>query len=150
MKFGIGIHRDRGVRDSQSRIIVELSDQVEEFLSDKFYDDMVRDYGIMLTIVYSDIGKELKPKYTEYKVVKDPFVGEPMVIDGLYDYGIRILGDEYRHFIGLSDEESKRYIARKVFESFSHLDKLPKKMKDFDRDRFRSDMKHFFESNGLL
>ena len=55
--------------------------------------------------------------------------------------------DEYEEFISVSDEESKKILQDKIIESLENLDKLPKKVKDFDKVRFKNDLLTFLNSN---
>ena len=48
--------------------------------------------------------------------------------------------DEYEEFISVSDEESKKILENKIIESLENLDKLPKKVKDFDKKTFKNDL----------
>ena len=53
--------------------------------------------------------------------------------------------DEYEEFISVSDEESKKMLENKIIESLENLDKLPKKVKDFDKARFKNDLLTFLK-----
>jgi hypothetical protein len=53
--------------------------------------------------------------------------------------------DEYEEFISVSDEESKKILENKIIESLENLDKLPKKVKDFDKKRFKNDLLVFLK-----
>ena len=53
--------------------------------------------------------------------------------------------DEYEEFISVSDEESKKILENKIIESLENLDKLPKKVKDFDKKTFKNDLLVFLK-----
>lgn len=53
--------------------------------------------------------------------------------------------DEYEEFISVSDEESKKILENKIIESLENLDKLPKKVKDFDKKTFKNDLLLFLK-----
>ncbi|RMZ59697.1 hypothetical protein D1632_08720 [Chryseobacterium nematophagum] len=67
-----------------------------------------------------------------------------------YSYDIKFDNELYDDFVSSSDEESKKLLVRKILESFEHLDKLPKKVKDFDKEKFKSDVEQFFKEHDII
>jgi hypothetical protein len=63
-----------------------------------------------------------------------------------FSYSVKPDGDLYTQYTESSDEESKKLLATEPFKSFSSLDKLPRKIKDFDVARFRAYMEVFLRS----
>lgn len=59
----------------------------------------------------------------------------------LFIDGIVIEPDEYEDFVSGTDLNSLEIIKAKILESLSNLDRLPKKVKDFDKERFMLDMR---------
>ncbi|MGJ1225366.1 hypothetical protein [Sphingobacterium siyangense] len=53
--------------------------------------------------------------------------------------------DEYEDFVSGTHLHSLELIKAKILEYLSSLDQLPKKVKDFDKQRFRIDMKNLLE-----
>ena len=47
-------------------------------------------------------------------------------------------------------KESKRIVAVEILKSLDNLDIIPKKVKDFDKERFKADMYNFFKENNLV
>ena len=58
--------------------------------------------------------------------------------------------DLYDKFVTGTVEESEKILATEISNSLSNLDLLPKKIKDFDKERFRADMQQFFKEQKLL
>lgn len=63
----------------------------------------------------------------------------------LFIDSIVIEPDEYEDFVSGTHLHSLDLIKAKILEYLSSLDQLPKKVKDFDKQRFRIDMKNLLE-----
>ncbi|RKF37706.1 hypothetical protein BCY89_27335 [Sphingobacterium siyangense] len=63
----------------------------------------------------------------------------------LFIDSIVIEPDEYEDFVSGTHLHSLELIEAKILEYLSSLDQLPKKLKDFDKQRFRIDMKNLLE-----
>lgn len=153
MEFGITQELDTGT-NKKSNLIQEISDNLESFLKNKNYGKDVETFligfvGIRTKPGYEEWYKERKPKYIDYKVIKS-FTNQPIEIRKKYGYDIKFDYELYDEFVNGTEEESSKLLARKILDSFSHLDKLPKKIKDFDKEKFKSDVEEFFKINNLL
>jgi hypothetical protein len=161
MKFSINItfdyiHLKKGNGDRKSAIVVELETEIKKFLENKDYGNTIQEYIIILYIVNFPNGenerffKDYKPKYIDYKVTKNAITGEPYEFVKHFRYSVKLDGDLYTRYTESSDEESKKLLASELFKSFSCLDKLPRKIKDFDVARFRADMEGLFKEHNLI
>lgn len=154
MKFAISIRIDQRAND-KSRIVVSISEELKAFFRDKFYGEDIQDYSIGFTCVlppegFEHLFKKKKPAYVDDKTTKNRFTGEPHRMFKLFLDSIDLDSTEYADFVDSSDEESKKILAKKILESLENLDKLPKKVKDFDKERFKQDMEEFFRAQNLL
>ena len=70
-----------------------------------------------------------------------------IIQDRVFSYDVKL---DYEDFKNQSDEQNEQTLASEIMESLSNLDKLPKKVKDFDKERFKKDMEAFFEAQNLL
>jgi len=120
MKFGISITIDEKA-DHKSHLIISLSEALKEYFQDKNYGEDIKDYIIG--------------------------TGEEHIMNKLFINRFNFNPDEYEEFISVSDEESKKILENKIIESLENLDKLPKKVKDFDKARFKNDLLTFLNSN---
>lgn len=153
MEFGITQEVDNKSGD-KSYLVQKVSDNLETFLKNRSYGEDVETFLIGFVAIktkpgYEEWYKERKPKYIDYKVIKS-FTNQPIEIRKKYGYDIKFDYELYDEFVNGTEEESSKLLARKILESFSHLDKLPKKIKDFDKDKFKSDVEEFFESQNLI
>lgn len=73
-----------------------------------------------------------------------------MEIIKTFSYDIKFDYDLYDEFVEASDENSKKILILKILDSFNHLDKLSKKIKDFDAEKFKSDIEIFFKKNEFI
>lgn len=139
----------------KSNIIVSMSQELKAFFADRFYGEDIQDYSIGFTCVlppegFEHLFKKKKPAYVDDKTTKNKFTGEPHRMFKLFLDSIDLDSREYADFVDSSDEESRKILARKILESLENLDKLPKKVKDFDKERFKQDMEEFFREQNLL
>ena len=101
---------------------------------------------------YEEWCKPKRPKYTEYggwrtfgpEGPKDREIKKEFFID------IRIDGDLYDAFIEANEEQAKCILAREILNSLELLDKLPKRLKQFDKERFKSDVSDYFQQQGWI
>ena len=154
MKFAITQEVDTK-SGKKSDIIQQLSDDLENYLKDKNYGSDIETFligfiGIKTKPGYEEWYKERKPKYTAYKASKNRITGLPMEIIKSYSYDIKFDYDLYDEFVEASDENSKKILVIKILDSFTHLDKLSKKIKDFDKDKFKKDVEKFFQEQGII
>lgn len=144
MKFGISIETDFYMKAKIHNVIF-LDRVLNHFLLDKDYGDGINWYfigfvGIKTKLGYEDWYRERKQRYRTY-IPK----GETSPINQ-FRYDIKIDMSEYDMFIGLSDEDCLNHLGHRILISLSYFDKLPKKVKNFDKKRFKEDMKLFFNS----
>lgn len=154
MEFGITQEVDNKSGD-KSYLVQKISDNLENFLKNRSYGEDVETFLIGFVAIktkpgYEEWYKERKPKYIDYRLTKSRLTGLPLETIKQYSYDIKFDYELYDEFVNGTEEESSKLLARKILDSFSHLDKLPKKIKDFDKEKFKSDVEEFFKSNNLL
>lgn len=154
MRFKITLEIDRDA-DHKSRLIHELSDEIEIFLNEKEYGEDIQNYLLGCICIKTKEGYEgwykiRKPKYTHYKKVVNRLTGEEMEISKTFENDFKIDNKLYEDFIDSSDEVSNKILAKEILNSLSNLDSLPKKVKKFDKEKFRYDFRLFFEDRGLI
>lgn len=154
MEFEVALTLDKNAQ-SKSALINDLFRVINDFVVDGKYGEGIYQYLVSLYVINPPIGyehlhKDFKPKYTEYKLVNNKFTGEKLEIKKQFHYSIKIDGNAYSNFVKASEEENKKFLATEILKSLSNLDALPKKVKDFDKERFKSDMEQFFKSVNLI
>lgn len=159
MKFSIGLTLDSVSLDettfkNKSAIVYELSKSINEYIRQFDY-NRISEYAIVMYIVNPPIGfehlfKDLKPKFIEHKVSINKYTGELFEINKYFNYSVKITGETYSSFIRGTDEESKKILATTILKSLSLLDAMPKKIKDFDKERFKRDLEQFFKEQFIL
>lgn len=154
MKFAISTTTDLGSRHKSS-IINEISIALSKYFNNKSYGNDILDYivGCLCTSPpegFEKFNNPQKPIYVDDKTTRNRFTGEQQRMFKLFINEFNFNNEEYADFVNSSDEESKKILAKKILESLENLDKLPKKVKDFDKERFKQDMEHFFQEQNLL
>lgn len=160
MKFSISlrlfeISLSEIIRKNTEKVVSELSDRINAYIKKQDYGNGILEYEVILYVVnmpegYEHLFKDFKPKYVEHKLLTNKHTGEKFEISKYFNYSVKIEGALYDQFISATDLESKRILALEILKSLSYLDALPKKVKDFDRERFKSDMEAFFREQNLL
>ncbi len=154
MKFKLQIEVADEAIFPKSNLIREFSNAVNSELTVKNYGKDIEQYSIGLLIVNPPIGYEQwykvkKPAYVNYKETISKHSNEKIILTNCFAIELKITGKEYEIFLG-PNEESEKVLAKKILESLSNLDFLPKKVKDFDKERFKNDMRLFFKDKGYI
>jgi hypothetical protein len=154
----------------KSHILTNLSIYLKKSFEDKDYGADLLKYTLGFTSVlapegYGHFFEKKKPIYVSDRMTKNKFTGEKyhmfklfinsiviepdeyedFVMFKLFINSIVIEPDEYEDFVSGTDLHSLAMVKAKILASLSNLDQLPKKVKDFDKERFRLDMKNLLE-----
>ncbi|MCZ8319767.1 MAG: hypothetical protein O9303_13280 [Silanimonas sp.] len=155
MNFSITLEIDKDAYH-KSNLIHSLSKEINHFLEGKKIGEDILNYYIGCICIKTLPGYEKwyqvrNPKYKELQIIKSIFPnGDDIIIKKSFSNDIKIDGEEYDDFITVSDEESKKILAKKIIESLENLDKLPKKVKDFDKEKFKETITDFFKERNLI
>ena len=142
VNFALTIDRQASFR---SDMIHALSDYLKNFFKDKSYGEDIEDFIIGINCQdipegYEKFYKEEKPYYLDDKILTNPHTKEKVRFEKLYCLSFLFEKDEYDIFIGKNDLISNDLLKSKVLKSLKWLDKLPKKVKDFNVEMFKHDM----------
>lgn len=154
MKLTVALTLDRDAQ-SKGQLIIKLFSDINQFINDKSYGSGIFEYLIICQIVnppigYEHIFKDFRPKFIENKLMTIRLTGEPLLVEKQFSYSIKISGNNFEKFINGSDSESMKVLSREILSSFFHLDALPKKVKDFDKEQFKADMEYYFKEQKLI
>lgn len=150
MNFKISQEIDLEAKE-KSLIILFLSDKLSEYLNKRDYGRGVQNFFIGCICVkprggYEEWFKIRKPKYKELVKIKllDNSIKE---LKGVFSYDINLNFDV---FVNNTDIENKKLLASEILNSLFNLDNLPKRVKDFDKEKFKSDLEFFFKDQNLI
>jgi hypothetical protein len=154
MKFSIALRSDP-FSNKKISFIYPLIQELTTRLALKDLGSDLMEYSIGFDVCHLPSGfekfkKNFKPKFTEYKSVKNKQTGQQIEIIKLFDYSISFDDDKYNKFISISDEESEKMLVAEIVNSLSNLDKLPAKVIDFDRELFKKEVIKFFTEKGFI
>jgi hypothetical protein len=76
---------------------------------------------------------------------KNVLTGELLISNKLFWFDVKIEGSNYDYFANCTEEEGKLFLASEILISLLNLDALPKKVKDFDKEKFKADMAFFLK-----
>jgi len=135
-------------------VIKEYSTFIAKFLSDKDYGNGLESLRLIFILIKTKKGYEewfrtRKPKFTEHNIL-ETFSGEKIEIIKEFAIESRIDNDSYDNFLMATETESRKILAQEILNSLSNLDALPKKVKDFDKEKFKSDVEQFFKEHDLV
>ena len=148
MNFGIA--RKTSLEGHKHKLIAELTNDLELFFSDKEYGKGIKYYTIGLICVrpeFEIFHKVKKQRYRKTETIESLDGKSKITFTNTFGYDIKM---DYATYINASDKEGLQLFASKIMESLSYLEKLPKHVKDFDKERFKSDLEGFFKEKGLI
>jgi len=148
MLFDIGLKSDTPA-GPKMQYIATLKEEMKAWFKDKDYGKDVLDC-ILLMSVYSSMRRINTPTYVDHKVKINRFTGLPIEMNKLFMYEIHFNQAEYAKFIAAYEDDARKLLARLLMDSLYNLQSLPKKIKDFDKQRFKADMEEFFRQRGLI
>ena len=126
-------------------------------LINKVLNDLIssNDYGdsletiliglIAVATIYDKFAKPHRPRYTEHKESL-AFGSIPIVINKTLEIEIKL---DYEKVLTANEEAFCRIVATEVLNTL-HTLKLPKKVTDFDKDRFVADVESVFKAEHLI
>lgn len=124
---------------------------------DQSYGPDILNVVIVIILIRHEPGYEAwykprRPKYIEHYESVSYITGEPVRWEWnkRFVIEIRFNNDVYDEFLKADDEQSKRIIARETLKALELLDKVPKRLKDFDKERFRTDVANYYRSQGWI
>ena len=133
--------------ENKDQILREMNETISKFVSERDYGESIETILIGLLAndpIYDAFSKPHRPRYTEHKETK-AFGSIPIVIHKSLELEIKL---NYEQVLAAEGKEFIEMIALEVLNLF-HGMKLPKKVTDFDRDRFVADMDKLFHEKFL-
>lgn len=154
MDFGVFIVSETST-DGLSSAIIEVDNVLREYLKGKQYGSSVESITIKCMICHDKPGFEDftrigRQKYFPVRRYTDYFTKEKIVEYGEYCYGVKFENVEIDDLIGKPIIEVQKSFVKKFVESFSNYNHLPKKITDFDKERFMADIIELFKSKAWM
>lgn len=127
----------------------KLDAKLETYFKNKSYGEDICTYLIGVISVhpnYDQFFKIRRPFYVEDKTVTLDKILGPVRIYKSFSFNIKL---DFEEFISSNTEDGLKMIAGSIMETVKTL-KYPKKIKDFDKERFYEDLRLFFEKEKIL
>lgn len=142
MDFGLAISIS-GIKENLYKQLVELSDMLRLYFSNKDYGSSIKVFTVGIVVfepVYANFFKEKIPKYYPNKssITHD---GITIEVENAFEFEIRIDHDKF-----IKSKNVKQLVASELLKSIKSL-QLPKKIKDFDKEKFMLDMGALLKEN---
>lgn len=158
MKFEIEVYEYESAFKEKAWWLCDFSrDYIEPSFLDRSYGKDIENISIVIILIrhipgYEAWDKPRRPKYIEHYESVSYITGEPVRWEWnkRFVIEIRFNNDVYDEFLKADDEQSKRIIARETLKALELLDKVPKRLKDFDKERFRTDVANYYRSQGWI
>ena len=154
MEFTITIEADLEA-EKKINLIINLSNNLKEYFKNRTFGKDISTVLIGCICIKTKVGyeewyKQRKPKYVDFKITKSKITNEVFEVKNTYSYYIKLDDESYNTFINSTDEESKKLLVSEILTSLSNFDTLPNKVKDFDKEKFKADMKAYFNEQNLV
>ncbi len=134
---------------TKSPEVTELIFKIRDYFKNKSYGDDICSYLIGVICVhpnYDQFFKVGRPKYVEDRTVVYEKILGPTHIYKTFSFDIKL---NFEEFISSNTEDGLKMIAGSIMETVRTL-KYPKKIKDFDKEKFYEDLRLFFEKEKIL
>ena len=151
MLVNLTLHCDTASNDKKN-IVLDLSDALEKYFKDKNYGDDVE--HILVGIItlklipgFERLQKPMKAKYIlEYKSM---IRYDTPPIKKCYTYQIGLGDEDYEAYVKKSSKESLKVLKKELVKSLDKFNRLPKKIKEFDKIKFIEDFREFLDNYKL-
>mgnify|MGYP003295629965 CR=1 FL=1 len=147
MKVSFGIDMDKEVV-GKFKFNNPMAESISQFIAENNYGESIKKFLIGLICVgpqYDSLAKPRRPKYTEYKEAM--FDGwDPFTIEKTFECEIKL---DYAKVLEATEEEVKKIVAQSIMDYLRKL-KMPKKVTDFDKEKFIADLETYFRKEHLI
>ena len=148
MRFSIRFNFISNEFAIKKQAINEVSEAANIMVASNYYGESIEKILIGLIAVepiYDAFAKPRRPRYTEHKETM-AFGSIPIVIHKTLEKKKKL---DYEQVLVAEGEELKKIVASEVLNTLSTM-KLPKKVTDFNKDKFVADLKQLFESEHFI
>lgn len=128
-------------------LLLELSTKMSFCFESMQYGDSINVFLIGCICVHPSLDVFFKPRRSIYSDYQETVIdGRLCKFDKTFECDIKL---DYTIISKAKEEEVKKIVAQSIID-FLHVLKMPKKVTDFDKDRFVTDMEAFFRKEQLI
>lgn len=127
---------------TKRQTIKDMSETTNNSIASNYYGASIEKMLIGLIAVepvYDAFAKPRRPRYTEHKETM-AFGSIPIVTHKTLEIEIKL---DFEQFLAAEGKELQKMVAKEVLNALHSL-KLPKKVTDFDKDKFVADLDSLF------
>jgi hypothetical protein len=139
MEFGITLEIDSQA-SSKAEIIQNFSDELSKLICSHSFgvdvEQIIIGFICILTVPgYEEWYKERKPRFTK--------------ANKTFCFDIKVDGQKYESFVQGNNNSSRIFLATEILGALTKIDKIPKHVKDFNRDLFKEKITEYLQLNVL-
>lgn len=156
MKFEINVYEAETASKEKSFFTRYFSKTYLEptFLKNNYGPD-VENVAIVIIMIKNRPGYEKwykvrRPRYIEHLASHYVATGEPWEWNKRFVIEIRFDGELFDDFVAADDEKTKCILARESLKALELLEKLPKRLNNFDKERFKKDVAAYYRQKGWI
>lgn len=153
IEFGIELDTDTKAY-KKAHLVTRLSGNLETYLETRNYGSGV--YELLIRFICQEevpgseaFQKVRKPRFVDVEEIELIGGGTEKVYK-LFSYDMKMNGDTYNAYVSSPDQMSLMLLAQEIINSLVNIDKLPKRVRDFDREKFKADVRYYLEKNVLV
>ncbi len=151
MQIVIGFYESsfsEGIYSDKRRILITLEESINQLIKNVNYGKSIETFLIGLIAVeplYDKFFEPRRPRYTEHKETV-AFGSIPIVIHKTLEIEIKM---DYTQVLTAEGDRLRIIVASEVINTLRTV-KLPKKVTDFNKERFVADLESYFRSEHLI
>lgn len=141
--------QESNLEGEKNKQIIEFSNSLKEYFFNISYGEEINHFLIGIICVKPEFEQFFKVRKLRYQAVSKVKLLDGNILEqrGVCTYDIKL---NFAKVVSAKDEESKKILAQEILKSLSNLEALPKKVKDFDKERFKEDMEQYLKSEKLI
>ena len=148
MEIDLGIGVAQEIFANISPVIQDLSGEMNNYFEGQYYGPDLLSLKIKFILAlpkqgYENWYKEKKPKFTESKDSVSKLKGEIYQVKKEFSYEVKISEEILRQILNITAGEKKKLLIKELLNSLHNLKNLPKKVKNFNKNKFVNDIEIF-------
>ena len=148
MKIDLGIGVAQEIFANISPIIQDLSNEMNNYFEDQIYGPDLQSLKIRFILAlpkqgYENWYKEKKPKFIDSKDSVSKLTGEIYQVKKEFSYEVKLSEEILRQILNITEGEKKMILIKELLKSLHNVKNLPKKVKNFNKNKFINDIENF-------
>lgn len=148
MKIDLGIGVGQEIFANMSPIIQDLSNEMNNYFEGQYYGPDLLSLKIRFIFALPKQGfenwyKEKKTKFTDSKDSVSKLTGEIYQVKKELSYEVKLSEEILRQILIITAGDKKKLLIKELLKSLYNVKKLPRKVKNFNENKFINDIESF-------